>query len=244
VGPASCLPSVFCWTKIQTEAGQPLEVIVRRKELERSIGEGVFYWGIGNALGRGLGELLSRTSQPEVLFSIMKSRPKKEDVEPTSVLLWTKYIDDAGISRSLPTHALVLSRGHTLSGEKRRHYALVCHSDTQLKLASLGSLALAHFKNLGGDNRQVGFSQVTATVFHDPAGTHTGPYYEVALRTALTPPYHVRLAEPIPLSEEGRTAILAALATNATPDSWRRLVVDIRGREGFFDRTPLGCLGC
>jgi 4-aminobutyrate aminotransferase-like enzyme len=47
----SCVPDIFCWTKMGTEAGQTLGTILRRKELERQAGSGIFAWGIGNSLG-------------------------------------------------------------------------------------------------------------------------------------------------------------------------------------------------
>ena len=33
----TAIPGPFCWTKMQAEAGEPIEGIVNRKELERSI---------------------------------------------------------------------------------------------------------------------------------------------------------------------------------------------------------------
>lgn len=110
---------------MQAEAGQSLDTIIQRKELERAVGDGVFFWGIGNAVGSSIAALVRRVTTPRVLFSIMRSKPKRQDVEPEALLLWTAYIDGDGQIRPLPRHALVLSRATTATGEKRRHYALV-----------------------------------------------------------------------------------------------------------------------
>ena len=42
----------FCWTKMQAEAGEPIDGFVNRKELERLCGGGEFWWGVGESRGR------------------------------------------------------------------------------------------------------------------------------------------------------------------------------------------------
>ena len=42
-------PEYLCWTRMQVEAGQALESIIARKEIERRAGGGLFFWGVGNA---------------------------------------------------------------------------------------------------------------------------------------------------------------------------------------------------
>lgn len=228
---AKPLPTAFCWTKMQAESGQSLELIVRRKELERLNGQGVFYWGIGNALGPSVTELLSRTANPEVLFSVMRAKPKPQDVCPTSLFLWTASLDEDNELQPLPPHVLVLSRGDTASGAKHRHYALVCHSEEALSPSSLGSLDLAHFRNLGGAKGKVGHSQVTANIEHCTGDTH-GNYYEINLRTKLHPPYFIVLREPRRLSDQDHKAIAALVAKNPNPEQWRDLVNGIRSHPG------------
>jgi hypothetical protein len=230
--PTSHLPSVFCWTRMQSEAGQGLDLIIRRKELERSIGKGVFYWGIGNSLGTTIAELLRRTSQPEVFFSIMRAKPKRQDVAPATVLLWTEYIDENGRAQPLPPHALVLSRGSTASGVKKRCYALVCYSETVLSPSSHAYLDLSHFRNLGGTKSKIGFSQVTATIEHTTAH-HESVHYEISLRSLLTPPFFVTLAGAKKLLDEDREAIQATVASNPTPDKWRAFTKQIRSRSEY-----------
>jgi|SRR5580693_804078 hypothetical protein len=99
--PATTWPTVFCWTKMQAEAGQPLAHILRRKDLERSAGDGVFFWGIGNSLGTRILDLLGASGCPVVVFSTMRSKPKSEDASPDSVLRWTGYLDGTCLPANL-----------------------------------------------------------------------------------------------------------------------------------------------
>jgi hypothetical protein len=88
-----------CWSRMQAEAGQPLETIVARKELERQAGDGVFLWGVGNAPA-AVTSLLAKARLPvRAIFSIMKSRPKSIDLAPRRVVIWRRYIDANGVER-------------------------------------------------------------------------------------------------------------------------------------------------
>ena len=155
------LGSYVCWSRMQTEAGQRLESIVDRKELERRAGKGVFLWGVGNAPPLIAGTLARAGLPIRVIFSIMKSRPKLVDVRPSKVVVWRRYIDASGVERDLPPHTLVTSRAETDTGPKRAHYALMCYSQDPLELrvggATFDSTA---FRNAGGTGAPVGNSQV------------------------------------------------------------------------------------
>ena len=74
-------PDRFVWTKIQAEAGEPIQNILRRKELERRAGNGLFWWGIGESKGAAIGELIQTDPSPAVLFSIMRSAAAPPEVE-------------------------------------------------------------------------------------------------------------------------------------------------------------------
>src|SRR4051812_49335379 len=84
------LPKRFCWTRFGVEAGQSVDHILLRKEQERRANSGVFFWGIGSAVGRSITELLRQTQLPEVLFSPIKSNPRAVDTTPATVVAWTK----------------------------------------------------------------------------------------------------------------------------------------------------------
>jgi hypothetical protein len=216
---------------MQAEAGHDLDTIIRRKELERQINGGMFYWGIGNALGKSMTELLRRTEQPEVLFSVMRSKPKQEDASPKSILIWTQYFNENGLLQSLPPHVLVLSRGETPSGVEKRCYALVCHSNTPLSISSLASFDVSHFRNIAGNNGKVGFSQVTTNIEHRRGGM-AGTRYDINLRSSLKSPYFIRLAGARKLSSEEREAIETTMARNPAPGQWRALVESLR-KSGY-----------
>jgi hypothetical protein len=51
---------LICWTRMQSEAGQQLDAIMSRKELERRAGGGIFFWGVGNPPPRIINELARR----------------------------------------------------------------------------------------------------------------------------------------------------------------------------------------
>jgi len=211
------LADSFCWTKMQAEAGQELPTIIHRKELERTAGGGRFYWGIGNSVGARLGELSSQTADPQLLFSVMATSPKRLDTEPSSVLLWREYTTVIGAREPVPEHAIILSRGHTSTGKrKERHYALVCRSDEPLAIRRIGVLDLGHFRNLGSSGRGVGSSQVTAVIEHQRRGEGSGKMYEVSMRASLAYPYCLNLCNPV----EVRPELLAELGafSAATPE--------------------------
>ena len=83
------IPLQFCWTRFGTEAAQSIDQILVRKEEERQANHGLFLWGIGNAVGPSILELVRRASVPEVIFSPIKSAPREEDVSPPAVVAWT-----------------------------------------------------------------------------------------------------------------------------------------------------------
>src|SRR2546427_2240867 len=121
------LPACFCWMRFGTEAGQSIEQILGRKEEERLANEGLFFWGIGNALGPSMTELLRRTDVPGVLFSPIRSAPRPIDVAPGAVSAWTEAEGLAGQRYQLPSRALITSR-FDASSPRDSHYALVCQS--------------------------------------------------------------------------------------------------------------------
>jgi hypothetical protein len=184
------IPSVFCWTRFGTEAGETIGAILERKEHERNMNKGVYFWGIGNSVSRALVELLQRTSSPEVLFSPIKSRPRGIDVKPRALVRWHGGIAPNGRRIVVPQTARIVSGLST-----RSHYALVCASRDPLRLADLGRLTIGSLRNLLSGN-QLGSSQVTAVV-ERLAHCDSGTEYVIALRARLVAPYFVRLVDPV-----------------------------------------------
>lgn len=192
------LPPHFCWSRFGTEAGQDIEQILARKEQERVCNSGVFFWGIGNAIGPSIRELVHRDSQPEVLFSPIKSAARDEDRAPTAIVAWTSARDLWGHAFALPETSLVTSRLDP-SRKRNTHYALVCFSVESLAISlSEETIAFSGVRNLL-TGRPVGASQVTAVVTCGPSGPTSKSSYNVAIRARLVYPYLLELKQPIAL---------------------------------------------
>ena len=193
------LPQNFCWTRFGTEAGETIEEILARKEDERRRNGGIFLWGVGNALGPSMRELILREARPEVLFSPILSKPRFADVSPARLAAWHGGRDLSGSPVELPSCSVVTSRFEAGS-EKGSHYALVCRSETPLKLDPEGCaiLPLRKLKNLL-TGRKVGASQVSAvvTLSRQPVSTSSAEY-RVAMRAELVYPYFMTLVDPLP----------------------------------------------
>lgn len=190
------IPEVFCWTKMGAEAGQSLDVILRRKELERRSGNGIFAWGIGNSLGAApdLARQQSPDGEVDVLFTPMKSAAKQIDAAPSQVLLWLGFLDPNGRIADLPHHILVTSRG---GSEKRGHYALICHSTDEIRDYSIEAFDAAYARNLASLN-PIGASQVTSVVrYGGSSGAALEKPYRVAFRAKLSNQGFVRLVRPV-----------------------------------------------
>jgi len=203
------LPRYFCWTRFGTEAGEDISDIVARKEEERLSNQGVFLWGIGNAVGRSMCELVRRERTPQLLFSPIRSAPRKQDVAPASVVIWTAGRTQAGDWYDLPTGSVVTS-GMSNGSRASRRYALVCESSGPLRV-EVGDqrLSFSHVRNLLTD-RPLGASQVTAVVRLREGGKASGSGgYPVAMRANLVYPYVVELVDPLLLPRDfycGRAA--------------------------------------
>lgn len=191
------LPRLFCWTRFGTEAGEPIEAILARKEAERQANDGIFFWGIGNSVAPALAELVRWVDEPAVLFSPIKSRPRRDDAEPSCVVRWLAAEGLAGEEFDLPTDTYVTSRWDP-ARPTGGHYALVCSSDEPLEIVDAGQLRFGALRNMRS-GAPLGASQVTAVVCREDTGD--GSEYSVAFRAVLAAPYFVRLRRPIPLDD-------------------------------------------
>jgi len=195
-------PESFCWTRFGTEAGQSTSQILARKEQERIANGGLFFWGIGNAIGPSISELVRILDSPEVLFSPIRSSPRRDDVAPAAVATWSEATTMAGEPYLLSAQSLITSRLDPIT-PRDVHYALVCYSDRSLfGVASEEKIAFGRLRNLL-TNRPVGASQVTAVVKYDRTVKESGAAYDVSLRAVLVPPYFIRLRKPTPLPPTG-----------------------------------------
>ncbi|MCU7872087.1 MAG: hypothetical protein KZQ91_05020 [Candidatus Thiodiazotropha sp. (ex Lucinoma borealis)] len=214
------VPSIFCWTKMGAEAGQPLSDILFRKELERRASNGAFAWGIGSSLGTAASEAraASHNGDVDVLFTPMKSTPKAIDSTPSQLLLWMSYISpDQGLV-DLPPHVLVTSRG---GSGKRSHYALLCHSSEDISASrENGILDAARARNFKSLN-PIGASQVTSVVHYRNNKQHAPEKpYKIAFRAKLHREGFVRLASPVLLTGTLLNSYHAACSSSSVGE-WR-----------------------
>jgi hypothetical protein len=204
------LPTHFCWTRFGTEAGETIQEILARKDLERRRNDGLFLWGIGNAVAPSLRALLELEPEPEVLFSPIRSPPREVDVNPSAVIAWRTGRDLEGSPCRLPDWSTVTSRS---CPQGRRRYALVCYSAGQLELRSSPPLiALGHLENLL-TGKPVGASQVTAVVRRHRRESVETPKYAVAIRTRLVHPFLIELHDPITVPRPSAKPPLRRLMT-------------------------------
>jgi hypothetical protein len=229
----------LCWSRMQAEAGQKLDRIILRKENERVSGNGHFFWGVGNAPALAARKLAIGKKPVKVVFSIMKSKPKRIDLRPSRILVWRKYFDLFGVERSLPPNVLVTSRGHEEWKAKQNHYALMCYSERPLELERGVPFHPNEFRNVGGTGAQVGASQVTAIVRR--VATSNGPSsYEVNLHAWLTGSYWVRLSDPSELKPEHLSKIEGLHSVDIS--NWLGTVEEIRGDSVSQPYTTSGTL--
>ena len=224
--PATILPSAFVWSKMGAESGEALAAIIRRKELEREAGGGVFVWGIGQSLGDGLSLLRAVESAPRVLFSPMPSKAKFGDASPSSLLVWTAYRRNGGTTEPLPPHVLVTSRGNIGPATKTHHYALLCRSAVPLTSGPVGAVSPARMRNLASGH-PLGASQVTALVSHDDA-QQGGREYPISFAADLLE--FIRLDAPlqVPLA---LARDLDQVASSATVEDWLSFVGKVLRQE-------------
>ena len=237
------LPEVFCWTKMGVEAGQSLEAIVHRKELERQNGNGLFVWGVGNALGSSIQEYGYTKGTIPLLFSPIRSKPRQVDASPIHLFLWLSYVDGAGNVQPLPEHSLVTSGG--LGEEelpRKRHYALFCHSQVSLHQQVAMEVDFDELYNRTS-NKPVGFSQVTAFVRRTPGNLRTSlpkKTYQVPFRADLISPFYARLAHGFRVPKVFASRI-ENFSKRASPSQWGHFVRELReqAKEKTYAQAPL-----
>lgn len=227
------IPPTFCWTKMGVESGEGLDAIIRRKEWERILGEGLFFWGIGQSLGdNARNAAQSIPEEMKVLFSPMLSKAKAIDVTPGDVFIWNSWVDEKGVNRPLPKNVLLTSRADLPSGRRKSsHYALVCKSSHALSNKTDLEVTSGRLRNYSSDKR-LGASQVTAVVRHvdGVADCDAAKKYSVSFVATMEAPYSVQLADPEVLRPSDVREI-EEISLHGTISDWHRLVRRLRGRR-------------
>jgi hypothetical protein len=218
----------FVWTKIAADAGQSLDLIRKRKDLEQQSG-GTFWWGIGESKSKKIGLLLAIDPCPVVFFSKMRSHAHPRDSRPSTVALWETY-EAAGGQAPLPPHVIVTSRGHDRKGNRKsRHYALVCKNPAGLLHGGGGDLDAATLCNFGHDGKPVGSSQITAVV-DQVVNRRPMPSlpYPITASATLVAPYAVRLGAPRTLSPAELKLLDEVSAEGKSSNDWMAVVKHLR----------------
>jgi hypothetical protein len=212
---------IVCWSRMQAEAGQSLQDIVVRKEIERRTGDGLFCWGVGNAPGQTAAKIAASGMKPGVVFSVMKGRPRELDARPAAVVVWRGYIGADGIERPLPDHCLVTSRSAATHLGQGRHYALMCRSEQELVLGDYGPFDPEDYRNVGGTGARVGASQVTALLRR--VSSNGEGSYRINVRARLDLDMWVKLTDPVLLTRT-RLEALRDLPGDMAGEAWRCFV--------------------
>jgi hypothetical protein len=209
-----------------------LAAIIRRKEWERQLGSGFFFWGTGQSLGEKARVAVREMGSLHAFFSPMISKPKSIDVTPTAVFLWNAWVDAQGTMRKLPSHCFVTSRAVSSAGRKKEsHYALVCFSDKELDAQQENiCISPSHLRNIT-TNKPLGASQVTAVVRVSSRMDETcnAKSYSVSFTTELRTPYCVQLAQPM-LLDHCELAEVKAVSDLGDIELWITLVKHLRSR--------------
>ena len=228
------IPSKFVWTRMNTDAGEPLENIVRRKNLERETGEGefanTFWWGVGENKGPAVWKHLA-DCEPEVLFSksrngARKPKPKKRFFYTTWRVYDSRRRDYGGKWRSIPDNVIVQS-------DKNKCFAIVCRSGQPLYLSEGEMLDASRMKNLNNDGKKgktlERSQQAICVVEYSQDAGSPGSSYAVNLRADLVLPRFVRLGGKKRLSGS-QCRLLDELGNEGkTVDDYRDVVRKIRG---------------
>ena len=222
---ANVLPNTFAWTKIKDDSGQPIPLILNRKELERQAGN-TFWWGIGESKATQVRHLVARDAHPEVIFSEMPSRAHRRDRSPDGVLLWENYVTSTGTER-LPPHVVVISRAHQKNGRlKKVYYALVC--ENPLGIVRSGGGSVESWTLLNPSGKRIGSSQITAVVERRPRNG-TGRIYPVTARAVLAAPlYFVQLTGARELTQLERQLLDEVSLVGKTVDDWKAFAKQLR----------------
>lgn len=222
------------------ESGESLDLIIRRKDWERQLGNGLFFWGVGQSLGENARDAAASVDGVmKVVFSPMASKAKDIDVTPGDVFVWNSWIDSSGQHHSLPEHVLITSRADLPSGRRKTsHYALVCKSAAPLAATTELEVTAAFLRNFSSD-KSLGASQVTAVVRNAEYALsgNVAKKYSVSFVADMEAPYSVQLASPELLSRSDVRDIGEISASGNLAD-WECLVARLRCKPKPERRAP------
>ena len=232
------IPEKFIWTRMNTDGGELLANILRRKNLERESGkdelENTFWWGVGENKAPAIWDWLvaGANGRPAVRFSKALGRAKRRDENPESCLLWTTYrIFGAekrryGAETPVPEHVVVRS------GKRKSYYALVCLARRKLGMSYTVELYRSQMRNLNKGKKVgqlVGPQQTTCVVeYNERTGKSTGGPYLFHMLAQSIHPYFVKMGEPRRLSDRELCLLDHLGGEGVTVEEYREVVHQIR----------------
>jgi hypothetical protein len=211
-------PNVFCWSKVGPEAGLTLSQIVRWKEFQRALTNGIFYWGVGGIPGREKqSAFFASTQAPRVLFSEQLSEARDDYQNPSSTVLWTHYVDGNGSEAPLPPCAAVTSKAGA-----SRHFAIVGRLDAPIRIADV-PFDIGLFRNfLGRPN--IAYQQPAPIIEVNPSG-QPKKLYRRGFWADLAKPCFVSLTRGTELTSAENNEIRALMSSDRTAiDEFKSLI--------------------
>ena len=212
------------------EAGESLEAIIQRKEVERKANGGVFSWGVGSSLGDSIDLLRCQETSPLVLFTPMRGKAKEIDSGPHHLLLWLSGHTRTGEEFELPPYSLVTSRRYTTqSNDKNKHYALICSSSEPVELTKSIRFDSTQMVNLKSGNA-IGSSQVTSVVMRSAVHNGTRRFYDVGFVASLPDPGQIVLDRCVPTTTIELSGALEA-ARDGNINRWKGEIAKLKHRR-------------
>jgi hypothetical protein len=219
----------FVWSEIGFDAGETPEHVVVRKEAERLVGSGEFWWG---ALAAPLGISVERMAERNggslpALFSKSRSSKVEQRQEVRIWDTWRSLLHPQKHGR-IPDHVVVTS-GHD-PGRWQMRYALNCHSGTKLTLGAIGFCNLAECYSLRTAGRVNALRGAQALRKAEPLisrhGRASESVYSIAFEATVVGHSYVMLENFRVLTQ----AELQSLLQFKAGDDWLSLAKTLRRR--------------
>jgi hypothetical protein len=215
----------FVFSPMGVDAGETLNHIFIRKETERKTG-GNWWWGLGSNIASELErEATSNGGTLPVLFTAVAG--SNVGVPGQKACVWNGWQSrDGKRGGPIPDHALVISGydpDYFSEKKKKRYYALVCQSETEVARGNLGCFNPSEYRTPSGKTYYPG--QRTALLIGNLVLKPHGLSNKIELKAGLVDPWYVRLTEPRELTP----AQVAEVHRYRDGDDWRSLVRRLRG---------------
>jgi hypothetical protein len=216
----------FVCSVVGGDAGEDLKHIITRKEAERSLGAGEFWWGLGAALGPAVEAKAQLTGG--TLPALFSASTNSSAQSPVQVRIWDGWSSRLDLRQRgrIPGHVVVTS-GFDPKKKERAHYALICHADHKLRLGHNGFCDLSQCKT--GKNLVVDYLQGAALLFKPPpliapSGTRSRSCRSIAFEAGLFGHCYVKLEDPRVLTQSEWNSLRQYNAG----DDWRALAKTLR----------------